>query len=155
MKTLVKSLKNEEGSVIVVTLVVLVVLTILGTSLTRTSTTEVQIAANDQFYKMSFFTAEAARSWVAGNPDLYGPDNLTSGTPVDFPNAADPTQRFTLGPTQAFNGDVEYMNSADPPRGTGYEVGKFRAHVYQMRCLGYGPRNAESRVEAGFYRIGF
>ena len=155
MNKFFKQIHNEEGSAIVVTIIVLVVLTILGLSLTTTSVTEVQIASNDQFYKIAFMTAEAARGYVAGNQDLYGPDNITVNSGIDFPDDADPTQRLNMNSTQSFNGDVVYLVGQDPPRGSGYEVGMFKAHVYEMTCFGYGPRNAESRVEAGFYRIGF
>ena len=41
-------MQNEEGSVIVLALVLLVLLTILGISATRTSTIEVQIASNER-----------------------------------------------------------------------------------------------------------
>jgi hypothetical protein len=60
-----------------------------------------------------------------------------------------------MGPLESFNGDVEYLGSAIPPRGSGFEVGKFVSHRYQMNSTGLGPRSSKSEIEAGFYRIGF
>lgn len=52
--------KNEEGSVIVLALVMLVLLTLLGISATSTSTFEVQIAGNEHRYKDNLYKAEGA-----------------------------------------------------------------------------------------------
>ena len=54
------TLGNQDGSVLVVTMVVLVLLTIFGISATNTSTIEVLIARNDYDYKRGFYLAEAA-----------------------------------------------------------------------------------------------
>ncbi|MBW1815443.1 MAG: hypothetical protein JRJ39_17975 [Deltaproteobacteria bacterium] len=55
-KTLIR---NENGSVIVLAVVMLVLLTFLGISATRTSTIEVQIAANEKRAVQDLYQAEA------------------------------------------------------------------------------------------------
>ena len=62
-------LKNENGSVIIAAIFILVVLTILGIAASNTSTLELQIASNDQFMKMAFYNADSA---------LYGTSKLIS-----------------------------------------------------------------------------
>ena len=54
-------LKNhkEQGSVTVIALMILVVLTLLGIMATRTSTIDIRIAANEISYKQNFYAAEA------------------------------------------------------------------------------------------------
>jgi hypothetical protein len=52
--------KNEDGSVLVIAMIMLALLTIMGISATNTSTIEVQIAANDRFYKQNLCVAEGA-----------------------------------------------------------------------------------------------
>lgn len=148
---------NEDGFVIVAGLMVLALITIIGVMAVRTSNTDIEISTNTQIYNRSFYAAEAAKAFVMNNTDLYGSNNITAGTPVAFPDAADPTQtrRIISGSQETFNGEVEYLNSAVPPRGSGFQVGKFKAHFYRMTCNGNGPRNAITRIEAGFYRIGF
>lgn len=51
--------KNEDGSVIVAAMLVLVLLTIIGISATSTSNIELNIVTNTQLHKMAFFTAES------------------------------------------------------------------------------------------------
>lgn len=52
-------LKNEDGSAIVISLVVLVMITMLGIWLSNTATIEVQIAANEKEQKLVFYAADA------------------------------------------------------------------------------------------------
>jgi hypothetical protein len=148
-------LKNEDGSVMIVALILLVLLTVLGIAAIQTSSTEVQIAANDNSYLLAFYSAEAARGFVEGTSALYGDANLTPTAPVPFPNNADPSERFVLSPLQSFNGTVQYNGGSNPPRASGYAVGTFRAHGYVMAATGFGPRNSQARIAARFYRIGF
>lgn len=53
-------LGNEEGTVLVVALVMLVLLTLIGISATETSRIDIQIAGNEMVYKENFYQAEAA-----------------------------------------------------------------------------------------------
>ena len=157
MKASISICENQNGTAIIIVLMVLALITLAGVMATRTSTTELQIATYDQIYKISFYASEAARGYVSLNTDLYSSANIEPGNPVSFPNAGDPTvkQLLDADSSQSFNGQVEYLSSATPPRGTGFQVGKYKAHVYQMSCVGHGPRDSETEVEAGFYRIGF
>ena len=50
--------RSQKGSIAVIALLIMVVLTIIGLSISRTSTTEIQIAGNDLFMKQSFYIAE-------------------------------------------------------------------------------------------------
>ncbi|MFH1984686.1 MAG: pilus assembly PilX N-terminal domain-containing protein [Pseudomonadota bacterium] len=67
-------LANEDGSVIILALIMLVLLTLVGTSSTNTSIMEVQMAGNERVYKQNFFMAEATAmqtfQWIEdlGNP---------------------------------------------------------------------------------------
>jgi hypothetical protein len=64
---------NEEGSVLVVALIMLVLLTILGLSITTTSEVEMQIAGNERIYKDNLYRAEAAAlTGVQALADLTG-----------------------------------------------------------------------------------
>ena len=147
--------KNEAGFVTGMMLFMLAIFTVLGVSAIVISINEMQLASNDHFFKIAFYGAEAARGYVPRNTDLYGADNITQDQVITFPDTGDVTVRQSIGSNQEFNGDVMFNGSSLPPRGSGFEVGSFKAHKYQMTCNGYGPRNSESQIEAGFYRIGF
>ena len=154
-KQLMPCLRNEDGLILAITLIILGIFTILGISAIVFTTTEMQVASNDQFHKIAFYGAEAARGYVPKNVELYGMTNVIEDESLSFPDTADASAKQPLSSHQAFNGEVQYNGGSAPPRGSGYEVGTFKAHTYQMSCNGYGPYNSRSQVEAGFYRIGF
>jgi len=156
MKDLISTYNNQNGIAIIIVMMVLALITASGLMAIRTSRTELQISTSDVVHKISFYAAEAARAYVALNYDLYNSANITPGTPVNFPDT-DPTveQMVDASSSQSFRGSVEYLNSDAVPRGTGYQLGKFKIHIYEMVCTGYGPRDSKTTIEAGFYRIGF
>jgi hypothetical protein len=156
-------IEKDKGSVTVLAVVLLMLLTLLGMAALSTSSIETQIAGNEMRSKLAFYAAESATAYVAWKPDLYGPDNITPGTSHYFPNDILPYVGITAGlpsaksinATQSFNGEVEYASSSSPPRGSGYSVGTFRAHQYKMVCNGYSSNNTVKDIVVGFYRIGF
>ena len=157
MKKLISPCNNQNGMAIIIVMMVLALITAAGVMATRTSTTEMQISTSDKIHKISFYAAEAARGYAALNYDLYSSANIESDNPVYFPDDGDPAvkQLLDAGSNQSYNGHVEYVDASTVPRGSGYQAGKFKAHVYEMECTGYGPKDTETMVEAGFYRIGF
>ena len=157
MKRIVSSCDNEKGFAIIIVVSVLALITLVGIMAARTTSTELQIATSDEIYKISFYAAEASRAYVLNNSDLYGSANIDPGIPIGFPDDSDDSVVQALNPSsrQFYNGTVEYLSSSTPPRGAGFQVGKFKAHIYQMMCTGYGPRNSETALEISFYRIGF
>ena len=155
MSTFTKRGKNEDGSVMVVAVLILVLLTIIGIAAMSTTNVELKISGNEKSYKMALYAAEAARGYVAKTPELYAPDKTTQGEEINFPVKDDPLAVVQLSSKQSFGGTVEYLGFSAPPRGSGTQVGTFKAHKYKMTCKGYGPAKAESQIEAGFYRMGF
>ena len=155
MSTFVRPGKNEGGSVMVVAILILALLTIIGIAAMSTTNIELKISGNEKSYKMALYAAEAARGYVAKTPELYGPDNMTVGEGLNFPDENDPLEVVRLSSKQSFGGTVEYLGFSEPLRGSGTQVGTFKAHKYKMTCKGYGPAKAESQIEAGFYRLGF
>jgi hypothetical protein len=154
--TVPEYINNEKGSSLVMILLIMGIITIIGLAASKTSTTELKIVVNNQVQKMAFYAAEAGISYIMLNPAYYGNENLDSGIPINFP-ANDSSIKKAISDTssQSYNGLVEYLESSAPPRGSGFQVGKFKAHRYQLTSNGFGPKNAQSDIEVGFYRIGF
>ena len=149
-------IKNEQGgAAIILAMVILAVLTILGTVSTKTSRIELAIAANDQISKTAYYAAEAGRLYSQGRSELFHGDNVAVGSGLTFPDPEDTAAAYDLGAGYTFDGSVEYLGDATVPRGSGNDVGSFRAHRYRILSRGHGPRNAETHIEAAFYRIGF
>lgn len=152
-----QNLNNQNGVAMLTVVFVLALITLAGLMVSKTTTTELQIATSDQLNKIAFYAAEAAHYYVMLNPDLYGASNIDPADTVNFPDDANPvaTEIIEAGSNQSFNGEVGYLDPMVVPRGSGFQAGKYKAHVYQMTCDGHGPRNSDARIEVGFYRIGF
>jgi hypothetical protein len=76
LKFLFRPVANDNGSVLVISLLILVILTIVGISSTNTSIVELQIATNDQLSKIAFYNAD---SGIFGTPKLISHAINTSG----------------------------------------------------------------------------
>ena len=139
----------------VVVMMVLSIITVIATAGTNNSITEQKSATNEQIHELSFYAADTGRTYVIENTDLYNEANITVGESLSFPNNDDPDVQFSITSTESFYGEVEYLGSGSVPRGSGFEVGKFFSHRYQITTTGFGPRSSRSQVEAGFYRVGF
>ncbi len=62
MKIIHDSLCNENGSVLLLSVVMLILLTLLGMFATTTSTIEIQISGNDKIHKQRFYDADSGVS---------------------------------------------------------------------------------------------
>ena len=58
MKKLCMSSNNEKGSVLVISMLILIMLTLIGFAATNNSSVEVQVSGNEKFTKMAFHSAE-------------------------------------------------------------------------------------------------
>jgi len=146
---------NQDGYMIVVVIMIVSVLSVIATAGTNNSITERRSATNEQIYQLTFYAADTGRTYVVNRSDLYHEDNITVGQSLAFPQNDDPTAKYPVGTSESFNGEVEYRGFGPTPRGSGFEVGKFKAHRYVINSTGFGPRDANSEIEAGFYRVGF
>lgn len=153
-------INNENGFVLIASLLILLLLVVIGTSAVTNSTIEIQIAGNERVHEMAFYSAEAARGYVEASLDLYNSNNLDKIQGVDFPVFDDPAAVQEFGVSQSFSGNVIYGGDGGYGviRGDkGYSVGEgssVTAHIYTMSISGNGPTNALSKIAAGFYRIG-
>ena len=59
MSPLLKTVRNEKGSMMVVVLLILVILTLVGITAATTSKVEVQVAGNQKFHKIAFHHADS------------------------------------------------------------------------------------------------
>ena len=99
MKIAIVSLKNEKGSIIVITLLILSVLTIIGFSAASNSIYESQITRNHHLYHLDFYLADSgwkeAAMWLenlTGPPATVNPGGDTIVKNFGFNTApANPT----------------------------------------------------------------
>jgi Tfp pilus assembly protein PilX len=82
MKNLFSRIKTDEnGSVLILSLLILMVLTLLGISASNTSVFEYKIASNDKYRDMSFYNADGG---IYATAKLIG-EAITTGVDPDYP----------------------------------------------------------------------
>ena len=59
MQKITSIINNQQGSVIIMAVIILALLTIIGISATNTSTTEVQVSTNAVLHNIAFYTADS------------------------------------------------------------------------------------------------
>ncbi len=104
---------NEDGFVLVVTLVILVMLTLLGLAGTRTTTTEIKISGNDKLAKQTFYQADGATE--AGIEMI----ELNVACPLGFAKAGtgfdddDPSTSFSIYGVDIFDSTFMFDDNID------------------------------------------
>jgi Tfp pilus assembly protein PilX len=172
MMKIMSILRSEEGSIMVITLLVLTILTLIGIGANDTTTTDIQIAANEKFYKMAFYHADGgiystpkliSEALEAGaNPSGTSFSYLDAGADALFDelmgyedNDADTDVSFSLG-GQNVNVDLQRGDSenlsggeADFPSGT---VAGFYTN-FNLDSFGNGPNNTTCNVGATYRKV--
>ena len=157
----ISKVKNEEGSVLIVALIVLVLLTLLGIFATRTTEVEIQIAGNDYRYKRNVYSAEAVAMEAAQNikdtevldtdalPWLYAMGGLTHNDVTTDGNWIDAkSQQSTADSNTRYMAVVEGIAEQ-----TSLDMTKSRIHMYSIYGRRYNTANeneGRSIVNIGF-----
>jgi Tfp pilus assembly protein PilX len=157
----ISKVKNEEGSVLIVALIVLVLLTLLGIFATKTTEVEIQIAGNDYRYKRNVYSAEAVAMECAQNikdtevldtdtlPWLYAMNGLPRNYILDDANWIDANSlKSTADSNTRYMAVVEGIAEQ-----TSLDMTKSRIHMYSI----YGRRQnaAKTNEGRGIVNIGY
>jgi type IV pilus assembly protein PilX len=148
----ISRVKNEEGSVLIVALIVLVLLTLLGIFATRTTEVEMQIAGNDLRYKRNIYSAEAVAMECAQNIKdtavldtgalawLHGMGGVSRANVLDDTFWASNSQQSTADSNTRYMAVVEGIAEQ-----TSLDMTKSRLHMYAI----YGRRHNDSNPNEG------
>jgi hypothetical protein len=121
MKLIDSIIRNERGTVLVVALMILVILTIIGIVVVTTSTRNIQIAGYDVLYKQAFYNADAGISFLVGtspSTTLLAPGDtiVPIGTIGDF-ELIYLRQLSTVPPP---NGQIEVQSNGQDKNGKAF-----------------------------------
>ncbi len=169
-----KPINNEKGAVLVVSLIVMGVLTVIGTAITMMSSIELNIARNERMAKSAFCAAEDGRVIAAmalqssawgteytdgdsfeGNADIKINDGDFISEALNDPDSvSDNSPDVKMTGTLLASADVDKLGTAPLPGaaaefGSGYEGAGTSSSVqvfYAIDSIGYGPAGATSRV---------
>ncbi|MEH0022020.1 MAG: pilus assembly PilX N-terminal domain-containing protein [Desulfobacter sp.] len=166
----IHTLKNEDGSAIIMALLTLAVLTVIGITSASTSRVELTVVRNEQIYQINFYQAESCANEAAyyieseadtsnlipdysdlgwmntndGNLDLSDSGNWVSTGDEDNDNAA----TSQVGNIQNSN----YSAIAKGPRdGSSLDIGSSR--LYEFAAYGKSESyNGNAVVEVGYLK---
>jgi hypothetical protein len=160
-----RRLDNEDGAVLVIALMMLVLLTILGIAISTTSEVELQIADNERRHKQVHYRAEAAAMQAANlfdfDPDLNhdaDPDDWiydTGGVSLDQVrswNEDDGDYIWDESETNSASSDLENTRYVAVFNGTplGEQIGEI--FEYTIYARSFGTRGARSIINIGYRR---
>jgi len=155
--------QSEQGSITVIALMLLVVLTLLGITISRISTIDIRIAGNEIQYKESFYVAEGGIHREAAEvgrgeypvtdinnispPPLATEAGQTNGE--DLPG--DETDHIHRVAGSPYDFDLNYLGYFLPPQG--YSVVHFSRYDYDVEALG-DPAGSKIRIASRYFKIG-
>lgn len=77
-----RNLRDNNGSILVVAMLVLLILTLIGIAATNTSNIEMRITGNETAYKSSFYDTDAGVSWAVASLDQWSVSDLAVGDTI-------------------------------------------------------------------------
>ena len=160
MKKHIFGKEREKGSVTVVAVVMLMVLTLIGIAASRSATTDIKIAANQRFFKRNFLLAEggAVREAMEVGRGNYPVMNIFIRSQLadetGQTNGSDlPDPRPHVVNAQPYNFDLWYEGVFLPPKG--YSPLHCSRYDYSAEDVEFqDPKGAHIRVDSRFFRIG-
>ena len=183
VKKCMKQIDNESGSILLITLMVLMALTLIGIFATQTTTVEIEIAGNDKFHKEAFYDADSGVYTVpkvisrsiddhaapAAAAEILYPGTLTA---ADFYSnlitKAAVTTVFTPNIQIVLAGDTTKLVEVAVQRvgafnlaGGGAEFAAavdgastgMQGIVYELDSVGTGSRSSQSNVGANYIKV--
>ncbi|MCF6178528.1 MAG: pilus assembly PilX N-terminal domain-containing protein [Geopsychrobacter sp.] len=152
-----RTLGNQQGMALIVTLGILAVLSVLGALLLNTTTTEIKISRNYLDSQQAMYVAERAVEYayeratnIAGDVDLIN-DNDGSGNPhvdsiaIDIDGDGTADASLEANPPVGTAGHdpdknrLRFVGAGPPPTGSGSDASKFKANYYVVRATGVYP----------------
>jgi hypothetical protein len=140
---------GEKGSVMLVALFVMVVLSLLGVTFLTLSNTESFVAANALWSEGAFYAAEAG---IQTGIDQLGA-NVAQATAAIPQTTIGTNYQYRSGRrTDTAPQPLQFIRSRTAAGysvevGTGYNPSGYSFYVYQMNVTGTGPRNAQREIE--------
>ena len=142
--------KGEEGSILVIALLLLVLLSLLGLTLLTVASTEYSIAYNALWSEGALSAAEAGANMGLNQ---LGPNVTTSVALIPRTDLPNTPYRYRSG-TKADGAPapLQFVGTRSEAGyslavGTGYNPSGYAFNTYQVNATGTGPRTAQREVE--------
>jgi hypothetical protein len=133
-------LKDQEGAVLVLVLIVLVAAIIMGVMIIRTSSLEAKMAGNEQRYLNSFANIESAANYILLQ-NTAALEALSSSVGAVYVTSS--------GLPAGTSVSVSFDRQGSPPKGSGYDMNQ-QARYYSITATDSADNQ---RVTVGAYRV--
>ena len=151
MKEMQSITRNEKGSIILICMIILVLLTLFGMSAITTTSIETQIAGNERRHKKIFYAAEsgwqAAVKWIDNQFPLSSEDtglDTSSGVTFSSGKFGNP-DALVLDSNSSVSTKIEFVDATPAP---GYSAGFYR-YTYRVTATATGSLNTKSEIVIG------
>ncbi len=131
---------NQKGTVLVMSMSILVILTLIGVSAMRNSSLEVKMATSVQDTTNAFHAAESG----------LGKMLSTTG---NFDVSAETTASYTFGSYASTEIKTNFIDFSPPPRGSGYSIINYQTANFDQKSTGTTTSNAKSVIHQGIYQV--
>ena len=148
---LCRSITDEDGSVLVIAVVILALLTVIGMAATSTTSIELQIASNERTYKENFYQAEGAAMMLVRVLEDLADDTKLIDDPPTFSSPAGSDENLVV---KGSTNDVDETDITNPSHWEGTNdlscempgIASDNAPRVIARREGYAPGSSESMV---------
>lgn len=168
IKSQKSKVRNEQGFVLVVALLALLVVTVIGILALSTSTTEVMVSGNTRLREINLATADSAVALsepVMRNPDRTKYTFMTDAQEQNLRNEifcqslmnADSENFLVSFGGNNVNVDIDTINVSDPGIGYALEEGgpPILKKMYTINSTSTSGLGAENMVGAVYYIVGY
>ena len=156
---ILKARRRERGSIIIIALILLILVTLMGVSMTQTTSIELQVAGNERDYKQTFYLAEAAVMEAVQRMDNASKDQLTPADADALSWVYSPTTNLEDKTVMAASGSVTAVdpNTRYAVIARGVTAGASlsmtgTSQLYTFDAYGYSADRGRAHLMVGYKR---
>jgi type IV pilus assembly PilX-like protein len=137
---------TQRGSIMMITLIMILLATIIGFIAIKTSTTGISMAGNYRTGMQAFYTADSVSKYVIANPTSFNITNFPSSlsnlsiTDPGLPSSSPLSSLFPSSATH-LSSTVTYLQTGLPPAGTSSRY--FQTNYFNVQTTVLGTNNAQ------------
>jgi hypothetical protein len=143
---------GEEGSILMITLIMILLATIIGFIAIKTATTGISIAGNYKSGMQAFYTADSVNKYVVTEPTSFDLNRYNINTPLPAVAITDPGLPGTSilssifpAVTSNMNSSVTYLSTGLPPAGTSSKY--FQTNYFLIKTNVKGTNKSQDALE--------
>lgn len=146
--------KSQQGVVLVISLLFMIIMTIVGVSSMSTNILEEKMVSNVRQQRIIFQAADSCNSQLLKK----GKHTFKAGDWEDvWTDDSDESKRIGIGGMAYYSARYKQQMNTAPPRNSGYSHNKFRASHNVYECIGEDKETGSSTVtvslKQGIYQI--